>query len=74
MYFSRPRALHPGKMMRTGQRGQGAYAPIVELDVLENNTDRLSEDDIWCEESYSARDYVTNMLRHQMHKPTTRPL
>lgn len=63
MHFSRPRALHPGKMLRTGERKQGAYAPIVKLDMIGSRTDRLSDDDIWCTGSCSACDPVKNMLR-----------
>jgi hypothetical protein len=74
MNFSRPRALHLGKMLRTRDGKQGAYAPIVELDMIGNKTDRLSDDDIWCRETCTARDPVKNMLRHQMHDPATRPL
>lgn len=71
MNFYRPCALHPDKMLRTGERKQGAYAPIVELDMIGNKTDTLSEDEIWCSESCSARDPVKNMLRHQMHELQT---
>ncbi len=74
MNFSRPRALHPCKMLRTGEGKQGDYEPIVELDMIGSKTDRLSDDDIWCRESCSTRDPVKNMLCHQMHEPSTRPL
>ncbi|MHC4049847.1 hypothetical protein [Bradyrhizobium sp. 25ACV] len=45
MNFSRPCALHPGKMLRVGKRKQDAYAPIVELDMIGNKTDKFSEDE-----------------------------
>lgn len=42
-----PRALHPDRMLRAAKKGQGAYASIVELDIIEDKTDKLSKVEIW---------------------------
>jgi hypothetical protein len=47
-------------MLRNDERKQGAYTPIVELDMIGNKTDKLSEEDIWCGEPCSARAPVRN--------------
>jgi len=42
-HLPRFRALHPIRMQRAAQKEQVAYTSIVELDMFEGRTDRLSE-------------------------------
>jgi hypothetical protein len=41
-----PRALHPDRMLRAAKKRQGAYASMVELDIIEDKTDKLSKVEI----------------------------
>jgi len=73
-YFPHPCALHPRKMLRAAKKGQSLYASIVELDMMEGKTDRLSEAEIWSESLVLPASTSRICLLHKTQEPATRPL
>lgn len=55
-------------MLRAAKKGQGPYASIVELDIIEDKTDKLSKVEIWSGSPVPLANRSRIYLLHRVQK------
>jgi hypothetical protein len=73
-HFPHPCALHLRKMLRAAKKGQSVCTSIVELDMMEGKTDRLTEVEIWSGSVVLPASTSRICLLHKIQEAATRPL